>query len=329
MLIGSENEAKRLKIKELSMTSVAKAILASTLALAGAGCCTAFTDAQSQTSSFKFLSLNIWGDYFGNPVGEREAAMEAAILKDAPDIVSLQEVTPNWWASPMFRNLEKAGYGIVRGDEEAALRRAAFTGTRTEKHINHEPLLYRKDRLALLDSGTDFFHVTLQTAKSVTWAVLEDKIGKRRFAAFATHFWWQGNGEESDTIRELNARHILFLLSDIRRKWGADLPAILGGDLNSKEESLAHMMLKSGGFLNAASNADVKSPHCSHHGNPVRGADGKYHGRMRPAKTDKPEFSIDHIFFTKGIHALRHEIGVYQDVLDITDHSPVLVEFTL
>lgn len=283
----------------------------------------------AQANPLKFLSLNIWGDYFDNPVGERDAAMEAAILKDAPDIVSLQEVTTNWWASPMFRNLEKAGYGIVRGDEEAALRRAAFTGTRTEKHINHEPLLYRKDRLALLDCGTEFFHVELQTSKSVTWAVLEDKISKRRFVAFATHFWWQSNGEESDTIRELNARHVLFLLSDIRRKWGADLPAILGGDLNSREESLAHMMLKSGGFLNAASNAEIKSPHCSHHGNPVRGADGKYHGRMHSAKTDKPEFSIDHIYFTKGIHALRHEIGVYQEVLDITDHSPVLVEFAL
>ena len=306
---------------------LARMLLVPSLALAAAGCCT--TAPATQTEPMKFLSLNIWGDYFGNPVAEREVAMEAAILKDAPDIVSLQEVTPNWWKSPMFQNLESAGYGIVRGDEDAALRRAAFTGTRTPKHVNHEPLLYRKDRLALLDSGTDFFHVSLQTSKSVTWAVFEDKIGKRRFAAFATHFWWQSNGAESDTIRELNARHVLALLSDIRRKWGADIPAILGGDLNSREAALAHQMLRSGGFMNAAGCADIRSAHCSHHGDPVRGADGKYHGRTRPAKTDKPEYSIDHVYFTKGIHALRHEIGVYQEVLDITDHSPVLVEFTL
>jgi len=299
-------------------------------ALAIALCAGCRTAAPSQeTAPLRFLSLNVWGDYFGNPVAEREAAMEAAILRDAPDVVSLQEVTANWWASQMFRGLEKAGYGIVRGDEEAALRRAAFSGRRTAKHINHEPLLYRKDRLALLDSGTEFFHVALQASKSVTWAVLEDRVGKGRFVAFATHFWWQGNGAESDTIRELNARHVLCLLDGIRRKWGADIPAILGGDLNSAEASLAHRMLISGGFVNAAGNADVKSPHCSHHGNPVRGADGRYHGSMRPAKSDKPEFSIDHVYFTKGIHALRHEIGVYQEVLDVTDHSPVLVEFTL
>ena len=187
--------------------------------------------------TLSFLSFNIWGDYFGNPVNEREAGVESAILKDAPDVVSLQEVTQNWYRSPMFDNLDKAGYALVRGDETAALERAAFSGCRTGKHINHEPLLYRTDRLKMLDSGMDFFHLSLQASKSFTWAVLEDKRTGRRFVAIAAHFWWQSNGKESDAIRELNARHILWTLSEIRRKWGADLPAILGGDLNSAEKS--------------------------------------------------------------------------------------------
>lgn len=281
------------------------------------------------SGALKFLSFNIWGDYFENPVGEREAGVEASILRDGPDVVSLQEVTPSWYESPIFANLKRAGYVLVRGDESAALARAAFSGEITPKHINHEPLLYRGDKLRLLDSGTDFFHLSLQTSKSVTWAVLERKEDRRRFVAFATHFWWQSNGEESDTIRELNARHVLWLLADIRRKWGADLPAILGGDLNSTEASIAHAMLRCGGFVNAASHADVRSTHCSHHGNPKRGADGKYHGACRPAPYDVPERSIDHIYYTKGIHARRHEIVLDQIALDVSDHSPVLVELEL
>lgn len=228
----------------------------------------------------KFLTFNIWGDYFGNPVEERAAGVEATILKGHPDVVALQEVTPGWYGSALFANLGKAGYALVRGDEDAALKRAAFCGEKTPKHINHEPLLYRTDRLKLLDSGTDFFHLSLTTSKSVTWAVLERTSDGRRFAAFATHFWWKGNGEESDAIRELNARHVLRVLADIRRKWGADLPAILGGDLNS-------------------------------------------------AAYDTPAHSIDHIFYTKGIHALRHEIITDQTALDVSDHSPVLVAFEL
>ena len=283
----------------------------------------------ADAAPLKFMTFNIWGDYFGNPVGEREAGVEATILKEMPDVVSLQEVTPNWYKSPMFANLEKAGYALVRGDEDAALKRAAFSGEKTERHINHEPLLYRRDRLHILDSGVDFFHVALQPEKSVTWAIFEDKSEKRRFAAFATHFWWRSNGEESDAIRELNARHILWLLADIRRKWGAELPAILGGDLNSTEKSSVDAMLRSGGFVNAASNADVRSPHCSRHGNPKRGKDGKWRGSLRPAKNDTPSRSIDHIYYTKGIHALRHEILTDQIALDSSDHSPVVVEFEL
>ena len=277
----------------------------------------------------KFLTFNIWGDYFENPVEERAAGVEATILKGRPDVVALQEVTPSWYGSPLFANLAKAGYALVRGDEDAALARAAFCGEKTPKHINHEPILYRSDRLTLLDSGTEFFHLSLQTSKSVTWAVLECKSDGRRFAAFATHFWWQGNGEESDAIRELNARHVLYVLADVRRRWGADLPAILGGDLNSKEGSAAHAMLHSGGFVNAASNADVRSPHCSHHGNPKRGADGKYHGSPCPADADLPARSIDHVLYTRGIHALRHEIDTDQVALDVSDHSPVRVAFEL
>lgn len=285
--------------------------------------------ATAEASPFRFLTFNIWGDYFGNPVYERDAGVEAAILKARPDVVALQEVTPNWWKSPMFANLEKIGYAIVRGDEVAALRRAAFCGTKSAVHVNHEPLLYRTDVLELLDSGTDFFHLSLDASKSVTWAVLAEKGRGRRFVAFATHFWWQKNGNESDAIRELNARHVLLLLSDIRKKWGADLPAILGGDLNSVEKSAAHAMLRSGGFVNAAFNADVRSTHRSHHGNPKRGEDGKYHGSLRPAEDDKPELSIDHIYYTRGIHALRHAICVDQSALDVSDHSPVLVEVEL
>ena len=55
----------------------------------------------------KFMTFNIWGDYFGNPVEEREAGVEATILKGRPDVVSLQEVTPGWYASPMFSHLKQ------------------------------------------------------------------------------------------------------------------------------------------------------------------------------------------------------------------------------
>ena len=44
---------------------------------------------------------------------------------------------------------------------------------------------------------------------------------------------------------------------------------------------------------------------------------------------DMPDRSIDHIYYTRGIHALRHEIDTDQVALDASDHSPVIVEFEL
>ena len=277
----------------------------------------------------RFLSFNIYG--YGNKEGMppkmRSDGVEKSIIKCEADVVSLQEVSPGWWnGTPLFEHLA-ADFGIVRGDEKEALRRAgAPDGNHPPNWVNHEPLLYRKSRLRLLDSGLDFFHIWLQAEKSVTWAVLEDRTDGRRFISFATHFWWKSNGLESDTIREFNARHVLERITAIRSKWG-NLPVIGGGDLNSRPGSLAHEVFRRAGYRNAAEAAAERSTHRSHHGYPVRGKDGVFRGALRPAADDVPEMSIDHIFFSSGIRALRHHIWIGQPEMDVSDHSPVTADF--
>ncbi len=284
--------------------------------------------ATAAAAPLRFLSFNIYGygAKEGMPPEARSAGVEESIVKCKADVVSLQEVAPAWWdGTPLFEHLA-AEFGIVRGDEEEALRRAgAPDGYRPPNWVNHEPLLYRKSRLKLLDSGLDFYHLSLQAEKSVTWAVLEDRESGRRFISFATHFWWQGNGLESDTIRELNARHVLERVAAIRRKWG-ELPVIGGGDLNCRPGSLAHEVFRLAGYRNAA-DAPEHSAHRSHHGYPVRGKDGVFRGALRPAAEDVPGMSIDHILFSPGIRVLRHHIWVGRPEIDVSDHSPVTADF--
>ncbi|MBR1587410.1 MAG: tyrosine-protein phosphatase [Kiritimatiellae bacterium] len=283
----------------------------------------------ASAAPLRFLSFNIYGygSAEGMPPESRAAGVEESIAKCNADVISLQEVSPAFWSgTPLFAHLA-ADYGIVRGDEEEALLRAgAPGGYRPPNWVNHEPLLYRKGRLKLLDSGLDFFHLSLQAEKSVTWGVLEDREDGRRFVAFATHFWWQGNGLESDAIRELNARHVLGRVAEIRRKWG-DLPVIGGGDLNCRPGSLAHEVFRLAGYRNAADAAQVRSTHRSHHGYPVRGKDGVFRGALRPAADDVPGMSIDHIFFSPGIRALRHHVWTGRPELDVSDHCPVTADF--
>ena len=234
--------------------------------------------AAAKSEPLRILTYNIFGDWrtpkWGVP--PRAAGVERAIVKAKPDVVALQEVIADWWESPLFENLS-AAYGVVRGDVSEAIRRA---GTPPETKpgkpepglCNHTPLLYRKDRLLLLDSGYDIFHIALcGTSKSVTWAVLEDKRSGRRFMSFATHFWHKHNCPESNTIRELSVRNILWHVADVRRKWG-DIPVIGGGDLNCNPGSLALETFRREGFSNAMEVAVEKT---------ARSATRTYHGRLK------------------------------------------------
>lgn len=283
-------------------------------------------DATADT--LRFMTFNIWGDYFGNPVAEREEGVLNAVLGQKPDLLSLQEVTPRWWKSKLFRGLEK-DYGVIRGDEEAALVRAgADLAMRQPNWINHEPLAYRKDRLTLLESGLEFYHLTLQPEKSVTWGVFEDRTSGMRFIAFATHLWWQYNGLESHAIRELNVRKILDIVAALKVKWG-EIPVIGGGDLNCKEEGMpALVAFERAGYSDAGKCADTVSSVPSEHTNPKRGVDGLYHGK-KGIVGGKGMAMLDRIFYSAGIHALRHDVVCTQEALDVSDHSPVIVDFII
>ena len=79
----------------------------------------------SAAKPLRMLTFNVYGDWrapnWGVP--PRATGVERAIVKAQPDIVALQEVVADWWASPMFEHLA-ASYGVVRGDEAEAIRRA-------------------------------------------------------------------------------------------------------------------------------------------------------------------------------------------------------------
>ena len=73
--------------------------------------------AANKAEPLRIVTYNIYSDWrapnWGVP--PRAAGVERAIVKAQPDIVALQEVQQDWWASPLFKNLA-ANYGVVRGN---------------------------------------------------------------------------------------------------------------------------------------------------------------------------------------------------------------------
>jgi endonuclease/exonuclease/phosphatase family metal-dependent hydrolase len=290
------------------MHHVGGLFLSSMLCLSG----TTYSQAAlSSGAELRMMSFNIWGDYFKNPVAERDLAIADIIHRYQPDVVALQEVTANWWTSRLFTTLAPT-YAPVVGQ--------------TSGKNNFTPLLYKKKRLELVAEGWDLYHEKLDRSKGLTWAVLKDRNSNKRFAAFSTHYWWQGS-PESNYIRTVNSDMLLKRLDTLRNQYNC--PVFGGGDFNCWATSDPLDKLWQMGYASAQDIADTASPESSHHGDPRRGDDGQYHGSPKQEKNDK-RYSIDHLIVQPDVvHVQRLLVVLDQEALDASDHSPIIMDISL
>lgn len=265
-------------------------------------------------NAYRLMLFNIWGPFFGNPVAEREDGVVTTILRESPDVVALQETTPEWWASGLFAKLTD-DYGVVEGGWE-----------RTNNHHNPNPILYRKTAFEVVASGREVFHWKLDYSKGYTWAIFREKATGRCFTAFSTHFWWRENGQESDTIRLWDAEQLVRGLDRVRHI--ESTPVIGGGDFNAKFGSDALTYLFDRGFSDAQRIAKVSSPDTSWHDDPVRDWRGRYRGFV-PRANVAADQSLDHVIVSAGVEVLRQRIVRHPAAMDVSDHSPVVVDFAL
>lgn len=262
-------------------------------------------------AELRIMTSNIWGDYFGNPPDERDNALADVYLRYLPDALSLQEVTPNWWKSRLFKRLE-GEYAVVEGDGP--------------DQTNYIPLLYRPARLELMDGDWQLYHGKLDRSKGFTWGVFKDKETGKKFIGYSTHFWWKGS-DESNYIRTVNAEKLMAKLTELQKKY--DCAVVGGGDFNCNVSSDPFKIMAEFDFVSAQEIAEIASPECSHHGDPKRGDDGKYHGQPRPTDNVK-ERSIDHlVVYRPRIRLLGEYVILDQDALDATDHSPIFTDIVL
>lgn len=253
----------------------------------------------------RIMTSNIWGDYFGNPVEERCDQMVSIYKKYAPDILGLQEITGSWYHSGLFSALSDT-YATI--------------GAETDWD-NYVPFLYNKAKLHLIVKGYERLTDTTDASKAITWAVFESDEG--RFAACNTHFWWM-TGPEHDAVRIINATQLATLMTNIHQRWCC--PVFAFGDMNTPRDSGVFTVY--GGFhlRHLWDLTENKEDISSHHGDPVRGEDGKYHGKT----TDKPHrASIDHIVGLGEFAVEQYRLVLDKDALDATDHSPVYADITL
>ena len=224
----------------------------------------------------------------------------AGLLKfHEADIFNVQEALPEQMddLTALFPDVDHVGVG--RDD-----------GVRLGEHM---AVFFKKARFEKVTDGMFWLSQTPDKPglgwdavcnRTVTWIKLKDKITKKSFYVFDTHFDHRGR-----VAREESAKLILKDIKDINKE---NLPLILTGDLNLTKNTVpVQSILKE---LNDALDKSITPPY-----GPA-GTSGGFNVKVMSNK-------IDFIFINNKVTVLRH--GVLSDSFGLfypSDHLPVLAE---
>ena len=277
------------------------------------------------------------------PISLRQQ-MEAELFSlYKPDLIGMQEYSC-LFHKDMTPLLCEIGYSEV----DVSFDRGRHTdGTK----LNYTPIFYRPDTLTLIDSGFIMYPETMQDSenpgnvlsindvntKSLTWAVFEEDISKKRFIAINTHFMYNA-AWLSDTLRHEvrvnNALTVLDIVKRIREKTEyASLPVIMGGDLNCRSDTVEFKTLLDGGMKWLWDVAPIKNSSSGHKPYAVYDETVKEYVKFEQP-SDAPEHSIDHVFYMPTDGGKEMEILSYVTVTDTlallsSDHCPKMTDLNL
>ena len=181
----------------------------------------------------------------------RVEGLARAYQQVAPDVLGIQEAS-------------------VRMNELLMRRMTSFSHEGAPVHYElitggDTPLLYRDDRLLLVESG--FFRYSERVpgcegsfnnggTKSYAYGVFQPRDGGRAFAAMTTHLWWKSSDPASadyqpgsDEARAYQIRLALARLEEVSAKYGC--PALLMGDLNAVMDSPCLRAAREMGWIDA------------------------------------------------------------------------------
>lgn len=270
----------------------------------------AVAQSRSNSASVRVMSFNIRYDEPRDGVNawsNRKTKVADVIRFHKADLIGVQEALLSQLRDleTLLKDFSWAGVGRTDGKEAG----------------EYSAILYRKSRFQLLQTETFWLSENPSEPGSkgwdaaypriVTWAKFRDRVSKKTFFHFNTHFDHVGV-----KARNESASLILKRIGEIAGKF----PVLLTGDLNVVENSDAYRTLKNGNSTTKLSDAR----HASSNGH--FGGDSTFSA----FKELEPGRKIDYVFVRQGMVVREH--GALSDRwngLWASDHLPVLAEIDL
>lgn len=236
----------------------------------------------------------------GHSRGERVDSVIQTIEAVSPDLLGVQEATPEWMADLAAR---LPAYGFVGVGRDDGVNKGEYSA-----------IFYLKERFEPADSGTFWLSDTPDVPsrswnsflhRICTWAVFNDRVSGGTFLHMNTHF------DNAFTPRKNSVPLILELAARYD-----DMPVICTGDFNTPEVSPLYPVLL-GGTLNNAKflAADTMSVITTTGGYPLK--------RLGC-------FAVDHILVNSRVEPLVYRVvtGTFDGMLP-SDHYPLYCDVML
>ncbi len=221
----------------------------------------------------KIMTFNVLcGDRAGRLVSDRYPIVAELIKNENPDSVGVQEATPEWmeWLKKYLTDYDFVGVGREDGKNDG----------------EYSAVFYKKDKFSLIDSDNFWLSDTPDVpsrgwdgacTRICTWALLENKETKQRYAHINTHL---------DHVGDVARQKGMELIFAEAEKMPA--PAVVTGDFNFYEGSHFYKDLLDGRLADTKYTAKESDDGITFHGYDVV----KDQGIIDFIFTT-PEFSVD------------------------------------
>ncbi len=179
------------------------------------------------------------------PWSVRAPVVARTVLQQAPDVIGLQEASQGWLRDSNGDQINKSqfedlverlgpGYRLTNSARNNCVTSSTPTNCvpADQGASQGTKIVYRAARLALVAQGSKKLSSQGSQARYLAWAIFQDRVSGKRFFFADTHL------EPSSDSAELRRIQTAEVLSEIRLKNPAGLPAVIAGDLNSHKWTL-------------------------------------------------------------------------------------------
>ena len=262
-----------------------------------------------QDADIRVMSANVMahlkgyeGDADGFDFNRRAEIFMAALDFYQPTVVGLQEFCADWYS--VIKN-----YNDIDKWDILKFSNPKLSGTDVTTTI-----MYRKDKLTLIDSGMKWFEqYNNNRICCYTWAVLEVKETGERFCFISNHWTQAKPGDEYTTNMALSqVAEVVEFINEMKKTY----PVYTTGDFNNNEfTTVFKTYLKDADIVDAFYEAETKY-----------NAVGSWHdwGKDKPSSG-----SCDHITSTKDSTILKFETIMSNEQIYASDHAWLIADIKI